>query len=396
MMDKMFRNVKKNMNETVLKDITFNQKNKEKVMQTIYYKRKKHRMFLKPSLSSILSLSVACLFFFGSLYFISERLDIFSREGQVADLNGTKEKNPIGKSSLTPPKDDESKRDLTKEEVVAKLLNTVDNFDTAEGEFESFSIYPDGSTIVTTTEFIVSTNNNFRGFERTTEKLSEGGTSSNEVIYNGKKIWRKESMGKSYTSCDYQPIQSTETYTTPEEAFSVPLEDLYKPNTKLRERPLISSDASRTLFPYENASSFLKDTNNWKIEKQNEEISGHNTIVLYGQFTQEVKDWLKDEAFRFWVDKDTGILVKYEIYDKDGVVTSYLHPTRLEVNVPVDEAAFIPNLDGYNEVKNSCLRKTAFKVLTDEGKEEEAKELEIMVLEDTKNNPDIVQFTVPG
>lgn len=53
------------------------------------------------------------------------------------------------------------------------------------------------------------------------------------------------------------------------------------------------------------------------------------------------------DTFRFWVDIDTGILVKYETYDTDGQLTSYLHPESLEVNVPIEARDFEPNIDGY-------------------------------------------------
>jgi hypothetical protein len=52
---------------------------------------------------------------------------------------------------------------------------------------------------------------------------------------------------------------------------------------------------------------------------------------------------------RFWVDKDTGILVKYETYNSAGEIVDYLSPTKLEINVPVDSKKFTPNLEGYTD-----------------------------------------------
>ena len=35
-------------------------------------------------------------------------------------------------------------------------------------------------------------------------------------------------------------------------------------------------------------------------------------------------------TFHFWVDKDTGILIKYDV---KGELTSYLHPDKLNINI---------------------------------------------------------------
>lgn len=353
-MEKIFNHIKENMDDTVLKGIHFNEKNKENVMKAINKKRGKQRFPIKPSLNYLLSISVACLFFLGITYFISDRLGILSRDEQIASINNDKEGNqePQNEKHLTTSINEESNKDMTKEEVVTKLLNTVDSFDTATGKMELFSTYMDGRTSMVSTEYKISLKNVFGGYEKTTV---ENGESMTEVIYNDKKIWRKESMGKTYRVCDYQPILSQETFTTPEEAFSVDLEKLFKPDTKLRERPVLGSRAGLTLFPYEMTSRFLRNEQLWEIEKQNEEVVGLNTIVLNGEFDDGEKEVTKDDSFRLWVDKETGILVKYEVYGNDGKINSYLHPNSLNVNVPIDPKQFIPNLDGYSEMK-SCIR----------------------------------------
>ncbi|QWC23526.1 hypothetical protein KJK41_03955 [Bacillus haikouensis] len=240
-MDEFLRHTKENMNDTVMKDIHFNEENKNHVLQAISRKRNKKR-FLKPSLRYTVSIGTACMFFLGMGYYVSEKLDLSPGEENIASVDPPEK----GSDAVQPPLIEESNEGMTRKEVLEKLLNTVDYFKTASGEFEFFTTYRDGSTSVTTTEFKLSNKRNFGGYDKTTEKLQDGGESVNETIYNDKKIWRKESLGKTYSACDYQPVTSQETFTTPEEAFSVDENRLSKPNTKLRERPL---PYSRRDFP---------------------------------------------------------------------------------------------------------------------------------------------------
>ncbi|XXM70798.1 hypothetical protein ACQ0QQ_13875 [Lysinibacillus sphaericus] len=353
-MDEWLRHTKENMNNTVMKEIHFNEENKNYVLQAISKKRNKKR-FLKPSLRYALSIGTACMFFLGMGYYVSEKLDL--SPGKENSIIVEPQEPQIGSDAVHPPLIEESYEDMTKKEVLEKLLNTVDYFETASGELELFTTYGDGSTSVTTTEFKLSNKRNFGGYDKTTEKLQNGGESVNETIYNDKKIWRKESVGKTYTACAYQPVTSQETFTTPDEAFSVEESRLFKPNTKLRERPLPYSRSGLSLFPYEMTVRNLRDEHLWKIEKQNEEVAGHNTIVLFGEFDEQNKELMKNETFRFWVDKDTGILVKYEMYDSEGAARDYLHPIRLDLNVPVDPEEIEPNLDGYNRM-DLCVKES--------------------------------------
>ena len=70
------------------------------------------------------------------------------QEEQIKNKETTQEqKKQSGNNSLfTPPAQEESYKDLTKEEVLTKLLNTVDYFHTAIGKFETYDVYYDNST----------------------------------------------------------------------------------------------------------------------------------------------------------------------------------------------------------------------------------------------------------
>jgi outer membrane lipoprotein-sorting protein len=116
--------------------------------------------------------------------------------------------------------------------------------------------------------------------------------------------------------------------------------------TMTRDCPPIGL-AQNSLFPYEIASNYTRDLEKWEIEKQNEELVGHNTLVLSGELDSYASDKTKSATFRFWVDKDTGILLKYETYNSSGEVVHYLHPKKLVINQKVDPKKHKPDLSKY-------------------------------------------------
>ena len=349
-MDKIFKNISDHMNQTVLKDIDFNEKNKEQVRQAIENKKKK-RFNLKPTIHFLLPLSATCLFFLVISYFILSELGILSTENQTVLINNTSEnfihvpQNDI--SLIKPPVLEESYEDMTKEDVFLKMLNSVDNFDTAAGKFVNYDIYADESESKDITEFKVSIKNEIGGYEKSTNLFDE--KLIQEINYNNENIWRKNHDTKTYFVNEYQQAPTQDALTL-EEALSIRLKDVLKPDNNFRERPPIGT-SGLSLFPYEEASIYLRDMSLWEIEKQNEKLLDHNTIVLKGKIDDLAKSRFNMkgniDTFRFWVDKDTGILIKYESYDTNGGLASYLHPEYLVVNSEINPQIFVPKLDGF-------------------------------------------------
>ncbi|MGY4795319.1 hypothetical protein ACVNNN_09960 [Lysinibacillus fusiformis] len=348
-MNDIFKNIGKALDDTALKDIHFNEKHKEKVRQRLQKGHKKQHPF-QSIFKQLLPIAVIGFFLIGVSYFVVSELT----EQPVA--KGDLSQEPTLETNLyIPPIQKEFYGEMTKEDVVSKLLNSIDYFHSAAGKFEEHIIFQDGSTRTLGVTYKVSTKNEIGGYEKLIA-LDDNTTGikndTQEYFYNNKKSWLK------YTALNGQKIYTVSEskqkpkrdIVTPEQAFSIDLQ--YPPISfnKLRERPSFGS-SSMSLFAYEKAASYLRHMGHWEIEKQNEALLGHNTIVLAGKMDEEVTNSANlkgtTEAFRFWVDKDTGILVKSETYDQNGELTSYVHPERLEVNVPIDPQEFIPNLDGY-------------------------------------------------
>lgn len=356
-MDDLFKNIANHLNKTVMKDIDFNEKNKDYVRKSLS-KRRSNRFSLKSIFTNLLPISLTGLLFIGGTYYFITELEIFPQEKQLASTDNYEgePQKPINESPLyTPPIQEESFENMTKEDVVRKLLNSVDYFHTATGKFEEHVTYYDDSVSTTIVEYTLSIKNKIGGIEKITDLFDEKVMGSEEriqeYVYNHEKIWYIDSENKTYHVNSYEP-QPAKEMTTPEKIADFKFKKIYENNEIFRERPPIGA-SGMSLFPYEFAASYLKNMQLWEIEKQNEKLLGHNTIVLNGKMDEKVitKTKLKEttDTFRFWVDKDTGILIKYETYDVGGQLISYLHPEKLEINVPVDLRKFVPNLEGYNK-----------------------------------------------
>lgn len=348
-MNDMFKNIGKALDDTAFQDIHFNEKHKEKVRQRLRKDYKKQPQF-QSIFNHLLPIAVIGFFLIGASYFMVTELTV-----QPVDKED-RSQEPIMETTLYhPPIQEEFYGDMTKEDVVSKLLNSIDYFHSAVGKFEEHKISQDGSTRTLGVTYKVSTKKKVGGYEKIIA-LDDNTTGikndTQEYFYNNRKSWLKYTTlyGQKVYTVSETKQKSKRDVVTPEQAFSIDLK--YPPISynKLRERPSFGS-SSMSLFAYEKAASYLRNMEHWEIEKQNEALLGHNTIVLAGKMDETVtnSENLKGttEAFRFWVDKDTGILVKSETYDQNGELTSYVHPERLEVNVSIDPQEFIPDLEGY-------------------------------------------------
>lgn len=295
--------------------------------------------------------------------------------------NVSNKENKIKGTVYIPPKQKENFKDMTKEEILTKMINTVDNFETAKGEYKIHSVYYDGTQDDMLVNYELSLKNNAGGFGKTSY-IVNGKEKTSYSYYNNGTMWYIKPDG-TYDEEKYQepPHQGTlsikDAFTKTSKGENV---------TKMRERPPIGV-ASESLFPYEIASNYTRNLNDWDIEKQNEELLGHNTVVIKGKLNDYARIKHSSNTFRFWVDKDTGILVKYETYNSTGNVVNYLYPTKLEINVAIDSKNFIPKLDNYKKFDRSSIENGP-RIMTGNIDNEIPKELKVQWEEAKKKQND--------
>ncbi|MBS4190384.1 hypothetical protein KHA94_09245 [Bacillus sp. FJAT-49705] len=340
-MENKLENLKEKMDDTILRDVYFDDKQYQQVLNSIKKSKfQKQVSTLKNKFNFMLSISVVSIMFLGITYFVGTQLNLFNGpEAQQANEQKENKQESLNKplnqkTVYIPPKQDENYDEMTKEEILTKMINTVDYFETARGEYKIHYSFNPGYEIV---EYAISLKHEPGGYGKRT--LDTGEISSQEFYKDGI-LWSLNESSKTYMeSRVMEGSQQRGTTLRLDQAFSTAFDG--NPLTNYRERPPFGT-ANETLFPYEIASNYTRDLSKWEIEKQNEELLGHNTLVIKG--TKNHRDF---QSFRFWVDKDTGILVKYETYNANGDIVDYLHPTKLEVNVPIDSKKFTPNLERY-------------------------------------------------
>lgn len=333
-------NLKEKMDETILRDVYFDDKQYQQVLSSIEKSKDNKKVFpLKNKFTNLLSISVFSLVFLGIIYFVGTQLNLLNGpDTKQANEPKQNKQDSLNKPSneetaYIPPKQEENYDEMSKEEILTKMINTVDYFETARGEYKIHYGFSPGYQVV---EYAISLKHEPGEYGKRT--LDTGEISSQEFYKDGT-VWSLNESSKTYMeSRVMEENQKKDTTLTLDQAFSTASDG--NPLTNYRESP--PSTANETLFPYEIDSNYTRDLSKWEIEKQNEELLGHNTLVIKG--TKNHRDF---QSFRFWVDKDTGILVKYETYNANGDIVDYLHPTKLEVNVPIDTELFTPNLEGY-------------------------------------------------
>ncbi|MEK3822251.1 hypothetical protein MKY20_24520 [Cytobacillus sp. FSL W8-0315] len=343
-MQNKLEDLKDKMDKSILKNVYFDDKQYQQVLNRIEKSKSKKQTFpLKNKFNALLSISVVSIIFLGITYFVGTQLNLFNEleRKQANELKENKQETVTKPSNekiiYVPPKQEENYNEMTKEEILTKMINTVDYFETATGEFKMHYGHSPGFSVV---EYAIGLKNLSGGFGKRTSMVGKNQEVTSEYYTEGT-VWTVFEQTKSYTESKYGEESRRGTPLKIEDAFSVDSEG--NNVTTYRERPPIGV-ANETLFPYEIASNYTRDLNKWEIEKQNEELLGHNTLLIKG--TKNHRDF---QSFRFWVDKDTGILIKYETYDDNGDIVDYLHPINLEINVPIDSKIFTPNLEGYKK-----------------------------------------------
>lgn len=324
-MDERLKQLKENMDNTVLKNLDFRNKNKYEVRRGVYKNKKTntfHHLFPR-----ILSICFFSLFILGIGFFTVENSGLLPKnEEKLSSLGDKKDAKPDkeGKNDniYTPPAQPENYNEFSKDDVLNRLLNSVDNFHSASGKFEFYNKYFDNSTTIEMVEYKISNKNIIGGFEKEISnpegKVHGQDTATQELYYNDHKKWLLRDDNKTFSSYDYT-VEPRREIVKPKDVFSIKLNKLKFSADKFREKPP-EGPSHISLFPNEITAKYLRFTNLWNIEKQNEKLLGHNTIVIYGSIDKSIVNFEQlqpqEKKFRLWVDKDTGILLKYEVYDE--------------------------------------------------------------------------------
>ncbi|WP_226673361.1 hypothetical protein [Rossellomorea aquimaris] len=377
-MTDMLEKLKEELDEHVLKDLDFRERNKAVVRNHFKSHREPSRVNKRFGLGILLSFGFTVLFIGFSSYFVLNHLGLTQEENLSSEKKELKENQEP--KSITHPHTKENYEDMTKEDVLHKLFNSVDYFETASGEFERYNLYRDGSISKSTVEYKMSNKGVIGGYEKITSHPDPKYPQSKETIdktyYNKENVWRLNLEFNDYSK-DENIREKKRKIVKAEDIFKMDPKDIYEYEfrEKYRETPP-NMAAFASLYNYEFIAKYLRNENEWSIEKQNEKLLEHNTLVIAGTLDESLVNIMQpdEKDFRIWVDKDTGIIVKSEVYSETGELVSYLHPTSLEINKTFHENEFEPDLDGFQKRRMPDLPPM----------DEREKELEVIEHADTK------------
>lgn len=308
-MNKKLKELRNIMIADELRDVKFEHKNKEYVFKNINSNQNKHRRAVNywiPRGLSLVMISgfVFALFVFSNDYILKPNSSPISHSSsETSDKEGIK---------------NEDSEVLTKEEIQQLMLNSVHNFKTAKGSFTAETEFHKE-----TVEYQVSLRKNEIGYYIKTNLLDRNqdpnDTSKKEsginAVFNGDKILELHNDSKKY------------------KLSSITLDEVYKTHP-------FAGSAARSIYPNEMATLYLKDHEKWEVEKQSSTFLDKNIIIIKGSFDKANTAKFNASSFRLWVDKQTGILLKQEVYNKDNEVVESLVTKELEINQSIDNNKF--------------------------------------------------------
>ncbi|SDM43813.1 hypothetical protein [Sediminibacillus halophilus] len=308
--DEFFQSLKQRMdNSSELTKVEFTKESKERVLEKLHrtndenlQKRNRWRGPISFALTAILLLGTG---YFG--------LGVIKNGNQ---FNSSSENNPSisEKNDSSNESNKEERNQLTKKAIKKLMMHAEENFTTAKGEFTYHRSSVDLNEEV---QFKLSLEDPFGGYA-TSRSNHEGNESS--YYFNEDYIWEVDESDKTYFKADNQDV-----------------EPLLKPVTQ-------------SIFPRKMAIDYLASMDLWSIEEQNAELNGREVFIIAGELSDYGKELNAADSFRFWVDKETGILIQYEIYGMDGDIIDSLYTKTLEVDKDLEEFDYEPDLKGYRSL----------------------------------------------
>lgn len=338
-MNDRLKNLKNDMDDTVLKPLQFDEANKEAVRKSFHTVQKAPKAKRFPLVASAcLTVLLLSGLSYGMLTHVA------APDPETLDTEPQTESAGIAFTSSK----QESTETFTKEQLLVKMLNAIDYFDTATGAYTTYDVFYDGSVSKTSVTYKYSNSDVVGGYENVVNEIDENNPhaerSEYAYYYEGDTFWMVDVDAGTYQQQPYtlqpkkEPVQA-------EDVFAIPLHRIYDEQALYRERPPVRGN----LFNYEFIAKYLRNVDAWDIERQNVSFLQHNTIVIAGDIdaaTRESNPMQPNEySFRLWVDKDTGIIMDREIYNEAGDVVSAITMTSLDINAHYPKETFIPELD---------------------------------------------------
>lgn len=229
-----------------------------------------------------------------------------------------------------------------KERIQYKMLNSIDFFDSAEGSFE---YYKKSTNMKDLIEYSVDVKKN-RSYSRIVDL--QNNSRDIEDINQDKKGYTYDNKNKTYTvssvATGEEDLDNRKDLKPKDRYFS---DDKGQKGVMLRVDPTQMGAASNVLFNQNIALSFLEDYNSWNIQGE-ESFLGRDCIKVNGTIGDYYNNKLGGKNFTMLVDKSTGILLKFEVFNSAEDISFSIVSKEILVNKVIDDKKFTKDNSQYN------------------------------------------------
>lgn len=250
--------------------------------------------------------------------------------------NNTVPNSNATNSNLATPSVVSNTKHLTKEGLQNLMGNSIDYFNSAVGSFE---INDNSAAYIV--EYKVRERSNPASY--VVEESTDGKINRTTVLYDG--------ITDIYNESNKTRIESRAAIMD-DSKVSREVKDRLKKNSDgineagYRYDPAFAGIADNSLFPQGSILGFLEDYSKWNITGSDKYL-GFDTYTIEGTFNNYYSQKFKAVKFKWWVEKNTGILLKEEWYNKSNQVVESMVTQSLKLNVTINDKEFIKDKSGY-------------------------------------------------
>ena len=262
---------------------------------------------------------------------------VLQNSAAIINLSDEETNNDLTYDDLDKINNTTENKSIGKSEIFHMMLNSVDNYEKVSG---SMAFSSDNKDIINVVDFesdLLGSISYSRFRQCTLNNIEDvksgiyGDTVFEEQVYcvDGKQI-SIYPMDKTYRCIDNAVITMRDATPIPDEQRIDVAEDGL-PLYRFRNDPTNVLMSSMCLFPQDIAFGFLENQELWDIADLIE-IDGIMCYHINGKTSEEYGKKLNVDTFDFYIDSDTGVLIRYEGFDSNGVLSDFMYTNDLCFN----------------------------------------------------------------
>ena len=221
--------------------------------------------------------------------------------------------------------EDISIKTIDKTYVLDHMLNSIDYFDTADGEFVT-NLFETAQETDVIFSVNVSDSNNFAYEKCTSDEIST------ETFFADGVINDYDNINKIHSASSTGISNSLSMPASARISKNEAGENVYY----YRDNKMNLGCTSQCLMSQELTFGCLADESLWEISGE-EKYLGYDCLVIDGTAAENYGNKLGMEKFKFLVEKNTGIVMNFEGYDSEGNIAIYSTVKNISID---DEMSF--------------------------------------------------------